>query len=89
MPNGFARKMRWRAGRSNGVRTAFESPDRSRAGARGSIEDGAGDEIVRSGRTMPKWLHLEDALTRRAFERRSSLPIVFALRAWLHRGWSG
>ena len=50
-----------------------------RDGARGFIEDGAGDEIVRSRRTMPKWLRLEDALARRAFERRSSLSIAFAL----------
>jgi hypothetical protein len=40
---------------------------------------GAGDEIVRRRRTMLKWLCWEDALARRAFERRSSLWIASAL----------
>ena len=38
---------------------------------------------------MRKWLRLEDALTRRAFELRSSLWIVFALARGLHQRWSG
>ena len=38
---------------------------------------------------MLKWLRLEEALARRAFELRSSLRIAFALRAWLHLRWSG
>ena len=53
------------------MRTAFESPEDFRAGARGSIYDGAGDEIVRLKANHARVASPGDALARRVGRRLS------------------